>query len=310
MEFYHEPIMVNEILEGLKINPSGVYLDCTIGGAGHSEQILKKLNKNGLLIGIDKDDDALNYSKERLKEYNNKILIKSDFKNVENVLNELNIAGVDGILIDLGISSHQIDDASRGFSFLRDGKLDMRMDKDQKLTAYDVVNFYPEEKLLKILWEYGEENFARKIVSAILSKRKIHPIETTFELKKIIEDSLPKSYVYKSGGASKKTFQAIRIEVNQELYGLEDTLKFLIDKLNSEGRMCVLSFHSLEDRIVKNVFKQEGQDCLCPPNMPICVCGHKKKIINITKKPIVASLEEQERNSRSTSAKLRIVEKI
>ncbi len=310
MEFYHEPIMVNEILEGLKINPSGVYLDCTIGGAGHSEQILQRLNPDGLLIGIDKDDDALDYSKKRLEKFKNKILVKSDFKNVESVLNELKITSLDGVLIDLGVSSHQIDDASRGFSFLRDGKLDMRMDTEQKLTAFDVVNFYSEEKLLKILWEYGEESFARKIVSAIISKRKISPIETTFQLKEIIEECLPKSYVYKSGGASKKTFQAIRIEVNQELNGLEDTIRFLITKLKQGGRMCVLSFHSLEDRIVKKIFKEEGQDCLCPPNMPICVCGHKRTVNNITKKPIIASDIEQKKNTRSTSAKLRIIEKL
>lgn len=309
MEFYHEPIMLNEILEGLNINPSGIYLDCTLGGAGHSEQILKRLNSNGLLIGIDKDEEAISYSSERLKEYKNKLLVKSDFKDVKKVLEENNIQSLDGVLIDLGISSHQIDSAERGFSFLRDGKLDMRMDKSQSFSAYDVVNFYSEEKLLKILYEYGEESFAKPIVRKIIEERKKKPIETTLELKNIIESALPKKYIFKSGGASKKTFQAIRIEVNGELDRLEDTIRYLITMLKSGGRMAVLSFHSLEDRIVKRVFKEENENCVCPPNIPICICGHKKSVNLINKKPITASEEEQKRNPRSTSAKLRIIEK-
>ena len=308
MEFYHTPIMLNEILEGLKINPSGIYLDCTLGGAGHSEQILKRLNSKGLLIGIDKDEEALSYSAERLKEFDNKLLVKSDFKAVKTVLEEHGIQALDGVLIDLGVSSHQIDSAERGFSFNHDGKLDMRMDKSQKLSAYDVVNFYSEKELLNILWRYGEENYARSIVRKIVEARKQKPIQTTFELKNIIESAVPKIYLF--SGASKKTFQAIRIEVNDELNGLEEVLKYLITKLKPGGRMAVLSFHSLEDRIVKSVFKLEATDCICSPDMPICTCGHKKRINLINKKPILASPLEQNKNPRATSAKLRIVEKV
>ena len=310
MEFYHNPIMLKEVLEGLNINPSGIYLDCTLGGAGHSEEILKHLNAHGLLIGIDKDDDAIAYSSQRLKGYNNKLIVKSDFKDVKRVLDEHNIEAIDGALIDLGISSHQIDDGARGFSFLREGKLDMRMDKTQELSAYEVVNYYPEDRLVKILYEYGEESFARAIVRKIVEQRKVKPIETTLELKDIIESALPKKIIYKSGGASKKTFQAIRIEVNGELDRLDSTLEYLISKLKSGGRLAVLSFHSLEDRIVKRVFKTESTDCLCPSGVPICVCGHKKSIRLINKKPIIASAEEVKQNPRSAPAKLRVVEKL
>ena len=310
MEFYHNPIMLKEVLEGLNINPSGIYLDCTLGGAGHSEEILKRLNARGLLIGIDKDDDAIAYSSQRLKGYNNKLIVKSDFKDVKRVLDEHNIEAIDGALIDLGISSHQIDDGERGFSFLREGRLDMRMDKTQELSAYEVVNYYPEDRLVKILYEYGEESFAKAIVRKIVEQRKVKPIETTLELKDIIESALPKKVIYKSGGASKKTFQAIRIEVNGELDGLDSTLEYLISKLKSGGRLAVLSFHSLEDRIVKRVFKTESTDCLCPSGVPICVCGHKKSIRLINKKPIIASAEEVKQNPRSAPAKLRVVDKI
>lgn len=310
MEFYHNPIMLKEVLEGLNINPSGIYLDCTLGGAGHSEEILKHLNAHGLLIGIDKDDDAIAYSSQRLKGYNNKLIVKSDFKDVKRVLDEYNIGSIDGALIDLGISSHQIDDGARGFSFLREGRLDMRMDKTQELSAYEVVNYYPEDRLVKILYEYGEESFAKAIVRKIVEQRKVKPIETTLELKDIIESALPKKVIYKSGGASKKTFQAIRIEVNGELDGLDSTLEYLISKLKSGGRLAVLSFHSLEDRIVKRVFKTESTDCLCPSGVPICVCGHKKSIRLINKKPIIASAEEVKLNPRSAPAKLRVVEKM
>ena len=310
MEFYHNPIMLKEVLEGLNINPSGIYLDCTLGGAGHSEEILKRLNARGLLIGIDKDDDAIAYSSQRLKGYKNKLIVKADFKDVKRVLDKHNIGSIDGALIDLGISSHQIDDGARGFSFLREGRLDMRMDKTQELSAYEVVNYYPEDRLVKILYEYGEESFAKAIVRKIVEQRKVKPIETTLELKDIIESALPKKVIYKSGGASKKTFQAIRIEVNGELDRLDSTLEYLISKLKSGGRLAVLSFHSLEDRIVKRVFKTESTDCLCPSGVPICVCGHKKSIRLINKKPIIASAEEVKQNPRSAPAKLRVVEKI
>ena len=310
MEFYHEPIMLNEVLEGLNIVPSGVYLDCTLGGAGHSSEILKRLDSTGLLIGLDKDEEALAYSSKRLEKFENKRLIYADFKNAIEVLDELGIEEVDGVLIDLGISSHQIDSAERGFSFLKEGRLDMRMDRNNELSAYEIVNFYPKEKLEKILFEYGEESFARRIVQKIVEARKLRPIETTLELREIIESALPKKVVYKSGGASKKTFQALRIAVNGELDGLEEILEKLISRLKSHGRMCVLSFHSLEDRIVKNVFRREATDCLCPPGFPVCTCHHKASIRLITKKPLVAGEEEVLKNPRSSSAKLRIIEKL
>lgn len=310
MEFNHKPIMLNEILSGLNINPDGVYMDCTIGGAGHSKKIIEKLTGKGLLIGIDKDYDALNVSTERLKEFNNKKLIHSDFNDIENVFEEYDIPELDGILIDLGISSYQIDTAERGFSFLRDGKLDMRMDQTQKLSAYEVVNTYSKEKLTKILFEYGEEQFAKQIVNNIIKNREIKPIETTFELRDIIEKSLPAKVVYKSGGASKKTFQAIRIEVNGELDRLEQTINYLITKLKMGGRIAILTFHSLEDRIVKNVFKECSTSCICPPKMPVCICNHKASLKVVNKKPVTASDIEMQENSRSTCAKLRIAEKI
>ena len=310
MEFYHEPIMLNEVLEGLNIVPSGVYLDCTLGGAGHSSEILKRLDSTGLLIGLDKDEEALAYSSKRLEKFENKRLIYADFKNAIEVLDELGIEEVDGVLIDLGISSHQIDSAERGFSFLKEGRLDMRMDRNNELSAYEIVNFYPKEKLEKILFEYGEESFARRIVQKIVEARKLRPIETTLELREIIESALPKKVVYKSGGASKKTFQALRIAVNGELDGLEEILEKLISRLKSHGRMCVLSFHSLEDRIVKNIFRREATDCLCPPGFPVCTCHHKASIKLITKKPLAAGEEEVLKNPRSSSAKLRIIEKL
>ena len=310
MEFYHEPIMLNEVLEGLNIVPSGVYLDCTLGGAGHSSEILKRLDSTGLLIGLDKDEEALAYSSKRLEKFENKRLIYADFKNAIEVLDELGIEEVDGVLIDLGISSHQIDSAERGFSFLKEGRLDMRMDRNNELSAYEIVNFYPKETLEKILFDYGEESFARRIVQKIVEARKLRPIETTLELREIIESALPKKVVYKSGGASKKTFQALRIAVNGELDGLEEILEKLISRLKSHGRMCVLSFHSLEDRIVKNVFRREATDCLCPPGFPVCTCHHKASIKLITKKPLVAGEEEVLKNPRSSSAKLRIIEKL
>ncbi len=307
MEFIHKPIMLKEILSGLSINPDGIYLDCTIGGAGHSKEIIKKLSSKGLLIGIDKDQDAINVCKERLKDYKNVILVKSDFKNIENVLNDLKIESLDGVLIDLGVSSYQLDNKERGFSFRFDAKLDMRMDQSQQLSAYEVVNSYSLQHLTRIIKEYGEEEYASSIAKNIVKNR---PIKTTKELALIIEKSMPTKVVYTRNGAHKKTFQAIRIEVNKELDFLFETINFLITKLKSGGKMAILTFHSLEDRIVKNVFKINATDCLCPPKTPICICGHKKTINLVNKKPIIASEEEQKENPRSTSAKLRIIEKI
>lgn len=309
MEFFHEPIMLNKIKESLKLKPSDIFVDCTLGGAGHSSEIIKLLPK-GKLVGIDKDDEALNYSKLKLKDYSNVAFVKDDFKNFSNILDDLNIDKVNGILVDLGVSSYQIDTAERGFSFRFDGPLDMRMDKSQKLTAYDVVNNYSKKDLMQILKIYGEERFSSLIVNNIIKHREGNSIKTTRQLNEIVEECLPKRFVFKSGGAAKRTFQALRIEVNKELLGLEKALNSMIERLEIGGRIFVLSFHSLEDRIVKNVFQFHSRNCICPPETPICICGHKADIKLINRKPITASEKEKENNSRSSSAKLRIAEKI
>lgn len=307
--FYHKPIMLKEIIKGLNLSPFDIFVDCTLGGAGHFKEIIKHI-PNGKLIGIDKDSDAISYSSKILKDYPNKIIIKDDFKNFNQILDNLCIEKVDKILIDLGVSSHQLDTAERGFSFRFNAPLDMRMDRTQKKTAWHIVNFYPKEKLIKILYVYGEEKFAPLIVNNIIRHRKIKTIDTTKELNDIIEECLPKKYVYHSNGAGRKTFQAIRIELNGELIHLEKVLQSMIDRLNPKGRIAVLTFHSLEDRIVKKVFKTNMTGCICPPNTPICICNHKQTIIPITKKPILATIQENLINPRSTSAKLRIIEKI
>lgn len=310
-EFKHIPVLLEEVISGLDIKPGGIYIDCTIGGGGHSSEILKRLDKQGRLIGFDKDDDAVATCREKFKAFDNVEVIKSDFKNAPTILKDKNLDGkIDGILIDLGVSSYQIDSAERGFSFLHNGRLDMRMDQTQELTAYDVVNFYSERELLRILYDYGEENNAKNIVRNILKAREKKPIETTFELKEIVESSFPKKVIYGKGGVSKQTFQAIRIEVNGELKGLEECLDRLAKMLNHGGRMAVISFHSLEDRIVKNVFKLASTDCICPPKTPVCICGHKAIAKLITRKPITATQKELEQNSRSASAKLRVIEKL
>lgn len=311
MEFKHTPIMLKEVIDGLKINPDGIYVDCTIGGAGHSFEIAKKLRK-GKLYGFDRDEEAIEASRKRLQKFeDNVVLTKMNYKDAPNFLRENGIEKVDGVLIDLGISSYQIDEGKRGFSFLHNGKLDMRMGQDEDtLTAYDIVNTYSEERLKDIFFKYGEEEFSKVIAKNIVKARETKKIETTFELRDIIENSLPKKVVYSRGGASKKVFQALRIEVNEELNELDKCLEAFIDLLGTGGRMAVLTFHSLEDRIVKNVFRLESSDCICPPKTPICICHHKAKIKLVNKKPIIASEEEQKENSRSTSAKLRIVERI
>ena len=311
MEFKHTPIMLKEVIDGLKINPDGIYVDCTIGGAGHSFEIAKKLRK-GKLYGFDRDEEAIEASRKRLQKFeDNLVLTKMNYKDAPNFLRENGVEKVDGVLIDLGISSYQIDEGKRGFSFLHNGKLDMRMGQDEDtLTAYDIVNTYSEERLKDIFFKYGEEEFSKVIAKNIVKARETKKIETTFELRDIIENSLPKKVVYSRGGASKKVFQALRIEVNEELIELDKCLEAFVDLLGTGGRMAVLTFHSLEDRIVKNVFKLESSDCICPPKTPICICHHKAKIKLVNKKPIMASEEEQKENSRSTSAKLRIVERI
>ena len=312
INFKHKPVMLQEVLSGLNINPDGIYIDCTLGGGGHSEKILENLSNNGQLIGLDKDAEAIEYTTNRLQhKYPNFKSFHIDFKQVLEVIDYLNLYNkIDGVLIDLGVSSYQIDTPERGFSFRFDGPLDMRMDKSQSLSAYNVINEYSYEKLCKILFEYGEEEYAKKIAKNIIKAREKSPIKTTFELSKIVENSMPAKVVFKRGGADKKTFQAIRIEVNGELDNLYETILLLAKNLKKGGRMAILTFHSLEDRIVKYAFKELCTDCICPPKTPICICGHKALCKLINKKPLIASSQEQQENTRSTCAKLRIVERI
>lgn len=311
MEFNHVPIMLTQCLDNLNIKPNGIYVDCTLGGAGHGLEIAKRLNEFGILIGIDKDKTAIEVSTERLKGVKCKvILINDDFKNLKNILVSNGINKVDGILADLGVSSYQIDEINRGFSYSKDAPLDMRMNLNQNLTAKNIVNEYSEKDLLNILYSYGEENFARSIVRNIIKFREQKPIERTGELVRIIENSVPAKILHKGGSVAKKTFQALRIEVNGELDSLKYVLDDMIEVLNSKGRICIISFHSLEDRLVKNCFTENSTGCICPKNFPICVCNHKASIKLITKKPIIPTEDEIKHNSRSSSSKLRVAEKI
>ncbi len=311
MEFKHIPVMLNEVIDGLDIKKDGIYVDCTVGGGGHSFEIAKRL-KGGHLYAFDRDEDAIKKSSQTLEKFKDRVtLTKANYKQAPEILKSLGVEKIDGFLIDLGVSSYQIDEAERGFSFVHDGRLDMRMDRDEAVeTAYDIVNTYSDKQLAQIFRDYGEEEFAWQIAKNIVKHREKAPIETTFQLRDIIEESMPKKIVFSRGGASKKVFQALRIEINAELEKLDTLLKQLLDMLNVGGRGCVLTFHSLEDRIVKNVFKLESTGCICPPKTPICICGHKASVKLVSRKPIVASEEEQKQNSRSTCAKLRIVEKL
>lgn len=310
MEFKHKPVLLNETIEGLNIKKDGIYVDGTLGGAGHSIEILKRLDSSkGKLIGIDRDQEAIEAAKQKLSEFTNVIYVHNNHDNLKEVLNNLNIKQVDGILLDLGVSSYQLDEKSRGFSYLGSNELDMRMDKTQKLTAKEVVNNYSEEHLANIIYEYGEEKFSRQIAKNICIQRGKNKIETTDELVKIIEKSIPKLNP-KEGHPAKRTFQAIRVEVNNEIKPLENTITNSIDVLKSGGRLCVITFHSLEDRAVKTAMNRARGMCTCPKEIPYCVCGAKVLGKVITKKPIIASDSEQKDNSRSKSAKLRIFEKI
>lgn len=308
MKFEHKPVMLNECIEGLNIKKNGIYVDGTLGGAGHSKEIARALNNTGILIGIDRDQDALNAAKENLKNYNNVKYIHGNHDDIIDILENENIDGVDGILLDLGVSSYQLDERNRGFSYLGENILDMRMDKTQELTAKKVVNEYSEEELSNLIYEYSEERFARKIAFNICKRREEKEIETTKELVEIIEQSIPKSK-QNDGHPAKRTFQAIRIEVNDEIKPLYNTVKDCIDSLRTGGRLCIITFHSLEDRAVKNAYIEAKGKCTCPKDLPYCVCGAKSLGKVVTKKPIVASEEEQLENSRSKSAKLRIFEK-
>ena len=309
MEFKHIPIMLNEVLEGLDIKPDGTYVDGTLGGAGHSSEIVKRLSDKGRLIGIDQDMDAIKASGERLKEYKNVKIIHSNYVNMKNVLMDEGIDGVDGILLDLGVSSYQFDNKERGFSYREDAPLDMRMDREVPYTAQDIVNDYSQDELRRIISDYGEEKFAGRIAANIVNKRETKRIETTFELNDIIKDAIPAAARRKGGNPCKKTYQALRIELNKELMVLEDSLEDMIDMLKPNGRLCIITFHSLEDRIVKSAFRTAENPCICPPEFPVCTCGRVSKGKVITRKPIVANDEELEINPRSSSAKLRVFEK-
>lgn len=308
-EFVHIPVLAKSVIELLDVREGKIYIDGTIGGAGHSKLILEKA-KIKKLIGIDQDDEALAAASKNLKDFNNVKLIHGNFSDIKNILNELGESKVDGILIDIGVSSHQIDTADRGFSFRADGKLDMRMDTSKSLSAYEVVNTYSEERLADVIYNYGEEKFSKSIARHIAKARSEKPIETTKELEKIILSSVPR-YKGQDGSSNvQRTFQAIRIEVNSELDVLTEFLNQATDLLNSGGRLAVITFHSLEDRIVKQKFKELSTSCICPANFPICVCGHKASVKLVTKHPVVADEEELKQNPRSASAKLRVVEKI
>ena len=308
MEFKHIPVLLQECIDGLNIKEDGIYVDGTLGGAGHSSKILEKLSPKGTLIGIDRDEEALSVVKNRLSNYQNIQYVHGNHDEIKEILENLNISGVDGILLDLGVSSYQLDEASRGFSYMQDAPLDMRMDKSSTLTAEYFVNNYTEEKLANIIYEYGEEKFSRNIAKKICEYRKSKKIETTKELTQIIEASIP-GFAKKEGHPAKRTFQAIRIEVNDEIRPLYNTIKNCIDVLNPKGRLCVITFHSLEDRTVKEAFVDAAGKCTCPGDLPYCVCGVKSLGKVITRKPILPTDEEANQNSRSRSAKLRIFEK-
>ena len=310
MEFNHIPVLRDECIEHLCIKENGIYVDGTLGLAGHSSVILQKLNDSGMLIGIDRDNEALKVAKERLSDYSNFIAVHDNHVNILKILDKLNISGVDGILLDLGVSSYQLDEASRGFSYMQDAPLDMRMNKEDKITAKDVVNNYSEEELARIFFDYGEEKYSKQIAKKIVEARKDKEIKTTLELVKIIQNSMPKKALLGKGHPAKRIFQAIRIEVNEEIKLLENGIKDSIKALNKNGRLCIISFHSLEDRIVKKTFEEMQGKCTCPKDLPKCICNYVSYGKIITKKPILPKEEEMKLNSRSKSAKLRVFEKI
>lgn len=309
MEFKHVSVLLNETIDSLNIKEDGIYVDCTLGGAGHSSEILKRLSDKGRLIGIDQDEDALSAAKEKLKNYKNVTYVHDNFYNIENILESLGIDKVDGIIADLGVSSYQLDEKDRGFSYMNDAPLDMRMDRRIELSAYNVVNEYSFEELYKVIREYGEENFAKRIAQFIVEHRSEKPIETTGELTEIIKRAIPAKFRREGPHPSKRTFQAIRIEVNGELRILNKAIEDGVSKLKSGGRMSIITFHSLEDRIVKNKFRELESPCDCPRDFPICVCGKESMVKVISRKPIEPSKEEIEGNPRSRSAKLRVAEK-
>lgn len=311
MEFKHVSVLLEECIENLNIKPDGIYVDGTLGGGGHASYICQHLSPEGTLIGIDRDQDALNAASERLKDYPcQKIFVQSNYSDIRNVLQELELDGIDGALLDLGVSSFQLDNAERGFSYMHDAPLDMRMNQDDSFTAYDVVNEYDQKELMKIISKYGEEKWASRIATFIVNGRKDGPIETTGQLVELIKAAIPAKARREGPHPAKRTFQAIRIEVNDELGQLEHAIEEFCDVLNPKGRLCVISFHSLEDRIVKEIIARRVNPCTCPKEFPVCVCGKVADIKKISKKPILPSEEELEVNPRSRSAKLRVCEKL
>ena len=311
MEFKHVSVLFDECMEGLNIKPDGIYVDGTLGGGGHSSGICERLGPNGTLIGIDRDQDALNAASKRLEKYNcNKIFVQSNYSDIASVLEELEIDEIDGALLDLGVSSFQLDNPERGFSYMNDAPLDMRMSQSDSFTAADVVNDYDKKELTNIISKYGEERWASRIADFIVKAREDKPLESTFELVDVIKAAIPASARRTGPHPAKRTFQAIRIEVNDELGQLERAVEEFCDVLAPKGRLCIITFHSLEDRIVKDIFNQRANPCTCPKEFPVCVCGKKADIKKVTGKPIVSSEEELEVNPRARSAKLRVAQKI
>lgn len=311
MEFNHEPVLLKETIDALNIKENGIYVDCTVGGAGHSIEILRHMGPNGKLVAIDQDQDALIHATEVLKEYKNRVFfIKCNYAYLGKILDELGIDFVDGVLMDIGVSSYQLDEGERGFSYHQDAELDMRMNQDSEFTARDIVNTYSKEDLENIFWNYGEEKWGMRIAEFIVNERQKKEIITTFDLVDVIKKAIPKKVRMEGKHPAKKIFQALRIEVNKELDVLETGIHSAVDRLKKGGRLAIITFHSLEDRIVKSNFKDLSKGCSCPPELPICVCNKKEQVKVINKKPIVASEDELKSNNRSRSAKLRVCEKL
>jgi len=311
MEFNHQSVLLEECIEGLNIRPGKIYVDGTLGGAGHSIKIVERLGADGRLIGIDQDENAITIASTRLEQFKDQVdIVRSNYENMESILKDLKIDSVDGILLDLGVSSHQLDTVERGFSYNQDTVLDMRMDQRQSLTAKIIVNEYSEQELYRVIRDYGEDQFAKNIAKHICIERKKKEIETTFELNEIIKNAIPAKMRVTRGHPSKKTYQAIRIECNRELEVLRNTIEKMIDLLSPQGRLCIITFHSLEDRIVKTTFRKCENPCTCPSNFPVCVCGNRSKGAAVTRKPILPLDQEISQNKRSKSAKLRIFEKV
>lgn len=311
MEFSHYSVLLKETIEQLHIRPDGIYLDGTLGGGGHAWQVCSRLNRSGRFYGIDQDDAAIAAATVRLQEFQDRVTImRTNFYNAKSALAERGVTQVDGIVLDLGVSSYQLDHAERGFSYNQNARLDMRMDLRQSLTAEEIVNEYPEMELFRIIRDYGEDRFAKNIAKHIVQARKKRAIQTTEELNEIIKEAIPAKVRATGGHPSKRTFQAIRIECNKELEVLKDSLEDMISLLNPSGRLCIITFHSLEDRIVKSAFRTAENPCICPPDFPVCMCGRKPEGKVITRKPILPGREELEENKRSKSAKLRVFEKI